>query len=488
MNKLLFRPVHKLYCQLLPYGIILHSKTAGIQRFSASALQRKLTQTAAVFIITSVISLGILSKTSPIVWEDHFQIGKNLRSTGALTIDGCPSVFRPPGYPGFVAASLWIGDAISNLRNLPAERSTQHDLYIVVTAQSILLGAMASVIFFWATLWGNFILAASIAAAAVLNPYSLALANLASYHLLFVAFAIFSILGQFLLRGSSPSTRLIALGIGLLWGLTSLIRPTTLVIPFFIIVLMLFRCPIRHAIKSSGWILVGLILIVGPYVGRNYLITGQPIVTAQGGFAFWGSSVEKMGPNEAFLDWQPLWWKYGMPIFSRVTGSTEYSELLLNTYAIQLNAEFSKEARQNIIATPKIYLFNVLHNYVFFNLDTMEFWNKYFIVDNKALVHTLSQIWIVCLMIMAATGSIWGGIKNDDNALIVIIVYLGIVIAHSISFASQLYTIGKLPLIILGFALLMRQLAIRPGYEVLASIVACSMAGFGLLISILSVI
>ena len=43
-------------------------------------------------------------------------------------------------------------------------------------------------------------------------------------------------------------------------------------------------------------------------------------------------------------------------------------------------------------------------------------------------------------------------------------IYLGIVVAHSISFATELYTIAKLPLIVLGFALLVRRLEDMPGY------------------------
>jgi hypothetical protein len=63
------------------------------------SVSAKLAQTAAIFIITSIVSLLILSKASPIVWEDHFQIGQNLRSTGTLTIDDVPSIFGHPDIP-----------------------------------------------------------------------------------------------------------------------------------------------------------------------------------------------------------------------------------------------------------------------------------------------------------------------------------------------------------------------------------------------------
>jgi hypothetical protein len=446
------------------------------------SLSARLAQTAAIFIVTSMLSLLILSKAMPIFWEDHFQIGQNLRSTGTLTIDDVPSIFRPPGYPGFVAAALWIGDAVSAPRDA-YKRSAERDQRIVVFAQGLLLGAMAAALFFWASLSSGFVPAASIALMAALNPYSLALANLVSYHLLFVVLTTFSTLGLFLLQRSS-SSGLAAAGAGILWGLTSLVKPVTLAIPFFIAPLMLIRWPLRPAFKSIVLILVGMILVVGPYVGRNYLATGQPIVTAQSGFAFWGTSIEKIGPNEPFSVWQPIWWKYGMPIFKKVTGSTEYNERLINAYAVRLNAEFLKEARQNIVAAPEIYLYNVLRNFISFNLDTMAFWNKFFVSHNKRLVLVLSEFWIISLMALAAAGVIWGCIEYDDDAMMVMTIYLGIVVAHSISFATELYTIAKLPLIILGFALLVRRLEILPRFGVaLACLTAGGAAGLGLLIS-----
>jgi hypothetical protein len=446
----------------------------------------KLAQTAAVFIVVSVMSLVLLSKATPLDWEDHFRIGQNLRSTGDLTIDGVPSIFRPPGYPVFVAATLWIGDRISPPQSGLNQRSTERDQRIVVSAHGILLGAMAAVLFLWASSWSGLIVAAGLAVTATLNPFSLALANVATYHLLFVVLLTFSTVGLLLSRAAARSSAPGFFGAGLLWGLTSLVKPVALLIPFFITPLMLMRWPLRPALKSIILIGVGMMLIISPYVVRNTLVTGQPFVTAQGGVVFWGSSIEKMGPDESFLEWQPIWWKYGMPVFSKVTGAAEYSNAAQNTYALQLNAEFWKQARQNIVAAPSIYLYNVWRNLVSFNLDTMEFWNKFFVAHNKRLVHTLSGIWIVSLMLLSAAGLIWGCIKNEDAAFTVFAVYLCIVVAHSISFATELYTVSKFPLIVLGFALLVRRLESMPRYGGLARATAGGMAGLGLIISVLA--
>lgn len=194
-----------------------------------NSIPTRLAQTAAVFILTSILSLLLLSKAdSPIPWEDHFQIGQNLRSTGTLTIDGVPSLFRPPGFPGFVAASLWIGDTISGSKIDPSRRSAERDLRIVARAQGVVLGAVAAALFFWASLWSGSVVAASLAIAAALNPYSLAIADVATYHLLFVVLTTLSTLALFLLRRPSMPSGSGALAAGLFWGLTSLVKSVAL--------------------------------------------------------------------------------------------------------------------------------------------------------------------------------------------------------------------------------------------------------------------
>ena len=99
--------------------------------------------------------------------------------------------------------------------------------------------------------WCGWVPAAGIASAAALNPYSLALANLVSCHLLFVMLTIFSTLGQLSLRrvlASAPASA--AAGGGMLWGLTSLVKPVALVIPVFVAPLMLLRLPARPVVRS----------------------------------------------------------------------------------------------------------------------------------------------------------------------------------------------------------------------------------------------
>jgi hypothetical protein len=442
-------------------------------------------QAATIFIVVSIIAIVLLSKATSRDWEDHFQIGRNLRSTGTLVVDGVPSIFRPPGFPVFVAASLLVADTIFPSPDNSAQRSLQRDLRIVVFSQGIVLGLLATLLFLWASHGGGSVVAAGVAIAATLNPFSLAIADVATYHLLFVVLTTVSTLALFPLRYPLRSPVRSAGMAGLLWGLTALVKPVALIIPFFVAPVLLLRLPLRSATKASALLVIGMMLVIGPYVARNYLVTGEVFVTAQGGITIWGSTVERMGPDQPFLVWQPIWWKSGMPIFSRVTGSPEFSAAIQNAYVLPLNAEFTRQAMENIVSEPQIYFYNVLRNFASFNLDTMGFWNKFLISHNKRLVEVLSDLWVVSLMLLAAAGVIWGCGRNDDRAMIVAAVYLWIVVAHSISFSTELYTISKLPPIVLGFALLLMRLKNTPRYPALARITACSMAGVALIISVL---
>lgn len=247
---------------------------------------------------------------------------------------------------------------------------------------------------------------------------------------------------------------------------------------------MLVRLPQRSALKCGALFIAAMTLIIVPYVIRNYLVTGQVFVTAQGPITTWGSTVERMESDQVFLVWQPIWWKSGMPIFTRVTGSTQFSDAIQNAHVLPLNAEFAKEAIKNVNAAPQIYFYNVARNFVSFNLDTMGFWNKFLIAHNKRLVEVLSEFWIVSLMILSAIGTLWGCVRNDDRAMAVTTVYMCTVVGHSISFVTELYTIIKLPLIVFGFALLMMRLENMPRYTMLAPTAACGMASLASVLAV----
>ena len=63
-----------------------------------------------------------------------------------------------------------------------------------------------------------------------------------------------------------------------------------------------------------------------------------------------------------------------MPIYTRVTGQTEYSLPVFTANAPRLNAEFGRVAGENIRRDPMIYVSNVTNNLWRFPLDASGWW------------------------------------------------------------------------------------------------------------------
>jgi hypothetical protein len=109
----------------------------------------------------------------------------------------------------------------------------------------------------------------------------------------------------------------------------------------------------RTDLRVAGALALGMASIVGPYTLRNLALTGRLVpVCAQGGFALWGSSVAKPAPGEPYVTWVRIWREQGMPIFARVTGSSEYSIERLTQHALPLDEAFSRAAMANIRRDP----------------------------------------------------------------------------------------------------------------------------------------
>jgi hypothetical protein len=419
-----------------------------------------------VGLVTAATFLGILPHVRHIgIWEDHFVIGQNLRQTGRLTIDGVPSLFRQPGYPVFVATSLWIADHLSPGRALPgpaASRDKDRDIRVVFVAHCLLAGILGWVAALSASRWCAPWASACIGCMAGLNPYTLALASLVHYHLLFL-----TLIGGatwLLIRMAdrpAPSVAWCLLG-GLAWGLTSLVKPVTLLIPVFVGLMGWRLWSWRAALCGTVWFVLGMGLVVAPYMARNYRVgDGMVGVTAQPGFAFWGSSVEPVKEGAPFLVWQPIWWTKGMPIYARVTGSTNYSNATLNAYAVPLNRAFAMEARRNIRQSPGIYLYNVTHNLWSFNTDKLVFWFNSFQSANDAVTPggtRIGLLWIVGVMVLGSVGLLWAMAAGQRSAWAVGAVFVTLIVSHSISFLTELYTCCKLVPLVLGVALLLERL------------------------------
>src|SRR5688500_17257526 len=110
-----------------------------------------LTAALIVFVVVSCLDATMLWRTRDRhlgVHEDHFDKGVSLYETGSMSSGTQPMVFRPPGYPAFVAATLAIREAaISIGRPLTGNAGPQGGRRVtVLAAHAALLGVLGAAI------------------------------------------------------------------------------------------------------------------------------------------------------------------------------------------------------------------------------------------------------------------------------------------------------------------------------------------------------
>lgn len=177
--------------------------------------------------------------------EEHFQIGQNLRARGTLSIGDTPGMFRPPGFPAFVAGVLVVRDAV--FASLPDKRA-------VAFGNGLLLSLGALLVYGYTLRSGSPVEALGAGLLYAFHPLNLVIAQSLSYQTLH----IFSITAATLaLSGALTAERrkgLRAMGAGLLWGVS------TLILPPFVLVLALFEQGIAPgdgpfaSLASSRWV------------------------------------------------------------------------------------------------------------------------------------------------------------------------------------------------------------------------------------------
>lgn len=76
---------------------------------------------------------------------------------------------------------------------------------------------------------------------------------------------------------------------GLLLGLTILIRSTTIILlPVFLLCAALQAWPsLRRAASACAVIVLGVAAVLGPWVARNAVVMGQPVLSTNGGISLW---------------------------------------------------------------------------------------------------------------------------------------------------------------------------------------------------------
>ena len=314
---------------------------------------------AAVALAVLALALASLHRLRQLgdAWnpDEWYLLGANLAVHGTLGFGDEPTVFRAPGYPALVAAVLCMGGCPAALT--PAVIwDTRRALYL---AQALALALGAGGAAFW---WSGR-MSRSVAAAGALslgaNPYVLALVGLPHYSLVHL---VLLVLGTWALAAALAKRQWLPMAAcGVLWGLFTLVRPVTLPLPLFVLLLLgVTEEGWAAALRRSAVFAVGLVLAVAPWTLRNFEVRGRLVpVNAQAWVALWASTVGPMPVKPDHYNWYRVARTEYLPVFSRVTGAAAFEYRALYAHDVALEDAFRAETIRNLGRQPGTYVANV---------------------------------------------------------------------------------------------------------------------------------
>ena len=389
--------------------------------------------------------------------EEHFQLGEHLYATGVLSIDDAPAFFRPPGFPIFVATVLHLRDALS---------SGIENRLAVTIAHGVLLSLGALALFLYFSRDHSLPMAFGAGALYAFHPLGLVIARSLTYPTLHVACITFATLAVSRALAHRQRRALWALAAGALWGATTLVRPVSLILPPFILLLARWNNGAgswRRSLSFTVLFTAGMALVIGPYTVRNYRLSHRLIVVnAQEGFAFWALSATR-NPGGDGAAWNTIWREEGEPLFNRVSGSSAYSIEALYAHSLALNDAFRAEAARNIRSHPARFAANLVRNVGFFNADAMSWWIDQAPGGADPRTSLGARVVTVATLLLGLAGILRGLREGNTHARVVVTVYVMFCVAHSLGLMLARYNYVRLPLALLAIPLAFGYRGLRSG-------------------------
>jgi len=429
--------------------------------------------------------------------DEWFFVGMNLRISGTLGIlPGQADVVLAPGYPIFVSA-------VAALAGRPADTSGYfvRCLDTLFLAQALLLAGAAAMLFLWLSrrVAGGVALASALVLGT--NPYCVLLTGLLHYDVLHI-FCLVATCWVWQLALDDPGRRPTRmLWSGLLWGVSTLIRPVTLVFPPFALAALLVRerGSMGRALARCSLLVLGMVVVIGPYTLRNHRVTGRWVaVNAEGWMAVWASTVRELEIDPNHYRWGELYADAFMPVFTRVTGQPTYTRAAFIAHNLDLEDAFRREAISNIRERPTVYLRNCARSFTSFNLQINSVFVKAFRHIQQRAVWPRQDWFTVghpqnfggsvgadafsaftALLTVLAFGGVWLALRRGDAWVLAPgSAYLAICAAHTVVYMDLMYYYVKLPFLAIFAAVLLDGLG---GRRLAAPLTAASLGALILL-------
>lgn len=458
-----------------------------------------------VFLLTLVASSSLTAIRRPLLamgglTDEWFPLGYNLAAFGTLGWGDQPILLRPPGYPAFIAAILGIAAPPPAAEATPAYDAVA--FAVVSQAQALLLAATAALLFVALRRRVGNALATMAALLYGLNPYSLLLPGLLHYDVLhhFVLVAGCLALDRALDRaGTSPWPLAAA---GAFWGVAALIRPVTLPLPVFVLLMILAR-GIRGRRAAVALLAFSLAMgaAIAPWTARNYFHSGRVVpINIQGWAAVWGSSVERLKPDPNEYQWAAVAATYMLPLHRRVTGENyDYHGYVKHNAALE--AAFKHDALENLRRQPGVYAWNVARGFLSMSLQiNTAMVSAFQRIQREQVLVSQSWFWtgheaertptrasrttgalFGLLTVLAAIGFAQGARRRDLFLLVPGLVYLCAATAHALTFVDFMYYYLRVPFLIVFAAVGMDALGAW-GLRVAAGLLALAVTASAVLL------
>ena len=413
--------------------------------------------------------------------EEYINLGINLIYYGRFyQNESVPFVFRPPGYPFFIGTvlKLWGG--------LP-EKNQKHNIQrikerikmaftIVYFAQAILLSFSSIILFLWLSHFLDHKIAMLIAISFGCNTYMIILTGLLHYSILHVFFVILSSYTLMLVLREDKINSMKILGAGFLWGVCTLVKALTLILPAFVFIIFLqkFMPHWKNSVRFTIIFSIGMSIAILPYTIRNYYMTNKFIpINAQAGAVLWAATIPQEKPDSNHYNWWNLWRGDGERIYNAVTKSPsfEYHTYIENN--LVLEDAYREQAYENFSRNPEIYFKNFFRKFISFNLEINSVFIKIFQIIQEPDANINIKKWLklgspqnfypstaekafkYLIDVLAVFGMLGICIalkRKEPHIVLPGIIFFNFCIAYSITYLDLMYYYIKIPFLFIFFA------------------------------------
>ncbi len=430
----------------------------------------------AAFSITARQQLGTMGAFQA-TW---FGLGLNVAGLGTLGNGPEPSVYKPPGYP------LFIGGAVRLLAGRPqlcdscqtrphwgrmryGRRVLERSAGAVYWAQALVQALAAGILCLYLATLVRLSTAVLGALLFGLDAVLLVLVGGTHYPLLHLLFVIAgcALLAACLARAAEGGR---GWGwwwlAGVVWGLATLVRPITLILPPFVLAgaLGVGKRDLRRAVAGSLWLVLGMATVILPQTVRNYRLTGRLIpVNAQFWSAVFGSSAAEARSDPNHMRWDET--------YSRDVASRAFHRKLYGVYeplAIRENLILEDAYREatlaNLSRQPMVYVRNVLRSLWSYSVDTSTLYPRMFRhYQQPGGTWPSGARWLAygdpagwpggdfygalgrLLTLLGLGGALLALVRRDARLVAPALVHLCMCVAHSISWMDFTYLYLRLP-------------------------------------------